>query len=44
MTIFLGILPVYPQTQRALICAKKIYDVIERVPLIRDEPDCVTDI
>lgn len=41
MMIFTGIMPIIPATMRGLICAKKIYDVIERVPLIKSEPGCI---
>ena len=34
MMTFSGVIPILPQIMRALICAKKVFDVIERKPRI----------
>jgi ABC-type multidrug transport system fused ATPase/permease subunit len=39
-----GILPLFPAIIRALVCMKKVFEVIERVPKIKDEPGCLDNI
>jgi len=35
------IVPLIPTIVRALVCAKKVFEVIERVPLIKSEEGCI---
>jgi len=39
MMTFSGVIPILPQIMRALICAKKVFDVIERKPRISSKDD-----
>jgi hypothetical protein len=39
-----GVVPLFPAIIRALICTKKVYEVIERVPKIKDEPGCIEEV
>lgn len=40
MMVIPGLLPIIPSTFAALVCARKVYDIIERKPLIISEPGC----
>jgi ATP-binding cassette subfamily B (MDR/TAP) protein 1 len=42
--IFGGIVPIIPQIVKARVCAHKVFEVIERVPLIRSEPNCIEEV
>lgn len=37
-------MPIFPAIIKALVCAKKVFDVIERVPEIRDDQNAVNDV
>lgn len=39
-----GIVPIIPQIVKALVCAKKVFEIIEREPLIRSTLGCETKI
>ena len=39
-----GIVPIIPQIVKALVCAKKVFEIIEREPLIKSTPGCVTKV
>lgn len=36
------IAPIFPALVKALVCMKKVYNVIERVPLIKSEKGCIS--
>lgn len=42
--VFGGIVPIIPQIIKARVCAKKVFDVIERVPQIQSEEGCVENL
>lgn len=39
--VFGGVMPIVPQIIKALVCAKKVFEVIERVPAIKSAEGCV---
>jgi len=41
---FGSVVPLVPGIIKALVCAKQVYNVIERVPLIKSSSDCIEDI
>jgi hypothetical protein len=44
MMTFAGLIPIIPSIIKALVCAKKVFDVIERVPKIKSEINAITNI
>lgn len=44
MMTLAGMIPVFPAIQRALICGKKVFDVIEREPQISSQPNAIENI
>jgi ABC-type multidrug transport system fused ATPase/permease subunit len=42
--VFGGVVPIIPQIIKARVCAYKVFDVIERVPLINSEPNCIEEV
>lgn len=38
------IAPIFPAVVKALVCMKKVYNVIERVPLIKSQQDSISSI
>ena len=38
---FGGVVPIIPTIVKALVCAKYVFDVIEREPMIKSENNCI---